>query len=323
MATLMPQININLTGVEANEILFDPIFMDGGSMTDFKVYPNVKKGAQKIYHVTELENIVREKTGCGFDPIGNMNIYDREIRVYEAKVELEQCIDEFEDTVFQTLLKSGNLRRDIQGTEIMNILSSQVQMATAKDLKAMLWFGNKATGAGRLKVVDGLLSVHIPNLVAANLCPYKNAGSGSALNAGDARIILTDVYDNQAEALYGMDDSQKVFYVSRSVYSQLRADMEAIGATGGFTSDIESGRRIDRFRGIKIEQKVQWDSLSTANSHYVVLTNPKNIVVGTDIMGDASRFKVWYNEEQEMVRIKATFMLGVDYVHPSLFSVAY
>ena len=270
-----------------------------------------------------LENIVRQKTGCGFDPVGDFNLYQRDIQVYQIKVDLEQCIDEFEQTVYADLLRSGNRKSDLQGTQIMNMLTQNVSMAMQRDLNAAMWFGNKATGTDRLAVCDGLLSVHIPNLVAANLCPYKNAGSGSALNAGDARILLTDVYDNASNALKGLPVSELKYYVSGSVYDQLIADLENIDVAGGFTQNIENGRTSLSFRGIEVIVQREWDTLSSANSHYVVLTTPQNVVIGTDLFSDLNSYQTWHDIKDEKVYLKARSVFGVNYAHPALFSVAY
>ena len=297
--------------------------MDNSQLGDFKLYPNIKQGAARIGYVEDLQNIVRQKTGCGFDPVGDFNLYQRDIQVYPIKVDLEQCVDEFEQTVFAELLRSGNRKSDIQGTQIMNILTQSVQMGMQRDLNAIMWFGNKATGTDRLRVADGLLSVHIPALVTANLCPYKNAGSGAALTAGDARVLLTDVYDNSSNALKGLPASDKKYYVSGSVYDQLIADLENIDVAGGFTQNIENGRTVLRFRGIDVVVQREWDTLSAANSHYVVLTTPQNIVIGTDLFSDLSSYETWHDRKDEKVYLKARGVFGVNYAHPALFSVAY
>ena len=59
---------------------------------------------KKMAFVTELEQIVRSYDGCGFVPVGNMDIYQRTIEVRDLRADFSQCWDEYRDTVFEELL---------------------------------------------------------------------------------------------------------------------------------------------------------------------------------------------------------------------------
>ena len=321
--TSTDEMNISFKGIEANKIFFDPIYKDMARLEGFTVMPSIKSGRQKIMGITAMEDVVRQKTGCGFSPSGDINIYEREIQVYPIKVELAQCYDEFTQTVLAEKLKTGNMQADIQGTEIQQIVTTQLNHAIQKDLKAALFFGNRASGAGRLSVIDGLWSVHIPALVAASTTPKIAAGSGSALTAGDGKALLEGVYNNATDELKGLGSSMLQFHVSGTVYDQYRMDIQSAAFSSGFVETTVNGVSTLSYNGIQLVEHREWDAATAAHSHFVMLTTPKNIVLGTDLLSDLTSFKTWYDEKDEMVYTKLNGQFGANYIHGSLFSVAY
>jgi hypothetical protein len=228
MATVNKSMSISFEGIEANMVFFDPIFEPNGSFKDYRVIPNVVS-KKKLLFVKKLEKIVQKHTGCGFTPVGKFGIYDREIEVDDIKVNIEQCVDEFKDTILEEKLKKGNLREDLTGTEIGNMMLEAVQMGLTLDYHRLFWFGDKSSLDPTYNVTDGIWSVWIPQLVNANLTPFTSALSGAPLAAGAATTILTNVYDQQSLALNGMPDTMKKFYVSKSIWNGYRADLENSG----------------------------------------------------------------------------------------------
>jgi len=115
------QLDVSFRGTEANNIFLEPVFFDDDLRGQFRVLGNVAN-KKKMVFVQDLENIVRKYSGCGFNPVGSVDIYQRTIDVEKMKVDLEMCWDEFEDTVFEELLKTGTRLPDVSGTLIENIL---------------------------------------------------------------------------------------------------------------------------------------------------------------------------------------------------------
>ncbi len=136
-------------------VFFDPIFEPDGSFQNYRVIPNVVS-KKKLLFVQKLEKIVQKHTGCGFTPVGKFGIYDREIEVDNIKVNIEQCVDEFADTILEEKLKKGNLREDLTGTEIGNMMLSSVQMGIALDYHRLFWFGDKASLDPAYNVTNGI-----------------------------------------------------------------------------------------------------------------------------------------------------------------------
>jgi hypothetical protein len=320
------QFQVNFVGDEANELFLEPVFFDDEITNQFRVMPNVVT-KKKMGFVQALENVVRKYSGCGFAPLGEVKAYDRSVEVEKARVDLEICWDEFEDTVYEELLKRGVRLPDITGTLIQEIITLRVQQAIRLDTQRLAYFGNTASNDPNYDLLDGLWSVHYPALVALALVPRTNTGSGAALSSGDGFDILRAVYDQAPLQLKGLPMNQKVINVTGSVYTQFREDVEDGGGGDYGLLRLIDGVEQLTFRGIPVIPQWRWDeilaNLNVAQAHYVEYTTPMNKVIATDVANPATELSTWYDEKDEKVYTKSRFKMGVNYIHHSLISVGY
>lgn len=320
------QLDVSFRGTEANNIFLEPVFFDDDLRGQFRVLGNVAN-KKKMVFVQQLENIVRKYSGCGFNPVGSVDIYQRTIDVEKMKVDLEMCWDEFEDTVFEELLKTGTRLPDVSGTFIENILLTRTQQAIRNDITRLSYFGDQSSNNPNFDSLDGFWTVYYPQLVAQDLVPRCNTGSGTNLAAGDGFAILRDVYDQAPLQLKGLPANQKVFNVTQSVYSQLREDIENGGGGDYGLLQLINGVEQFTFRGVTVIPQFRWDDiatgLGTTKPHYVEYTTPQNKVLATDVLSPETALELWYDQKDEKVYIKARFKMGVNYIHPSLISLGY
>lgn len=324
--TELGQFAVSYRGDLANEILLEPVFFDSELRSSFRIMPNVTN-RRKMQFVEKLENVVRKYTGCGFTPIGNMSVYDREIEVQRMKIDMKICWDEFKDTVFEELLNQGTRLPDLTGTQIESILIGRIQQALRLDLERLAFFGNTASNDPNYDSVNGLWTVYYPELVAEALSPRTNTGSGSDLAAGDGIDILRAVYDQAPNELKALPANQKVFNVTHSVYNQYLVDIEEGGGADYGLLTMINGVQTLQFRGIPVMPYHRWDgiltALGTTKPHYVEYTTPLNRVLATDITDPGTDLSIWYEQKDEEVYMKGRWKMGVNYVHHSLVSLGY
>ena len=324
--TELGQFAVSYRGDLANEILLEPVFFDSELRSSFRIMPNVTN-RRKMQFVEKLENVVRKYTGCGFTPIGNMSVYDREIEVQRMKIDMKICWDEFKDTVFEELLNQGTRLPDLTGTQIESILIGRIQQALRLDLERLAFFGNTASNDPNYDSVNGLWTVYYPELVAEALSPRTNTGSGSDLSAGDGIDILRAVYDQAPNELKALPANQKVFNVTHSVYNQYLVDIEEGGGADYGLLTMINGVQALQFRGIPVMPYHRWDgiltALGTTKPHYVEYTTPFNRVLATDITDPGTDLSIWYDQKDEEVYMKGRWKMGVNYVHHSLVSLGY
>ncbi len=321
------QIDVTFRGEEASTMFIEPIYMDDDLRSQFRIIPNVVS-KKKLAFAQELEKIVRSYSGCGFAPVNGLRVYDRWIEVDRAKADVVMCWEEFRDTIYEELLKTGTSIGDLTGTQLFQIAETLVRNAVKKDNLRLAFFGNKADTDPAYDCVDGFWTVIVPAFVTANQCPYFNSGSGAALSAGDGIEHLRTVYDNQDIRLAALPEMMKKFWVSGTVYRQYLVDLEDGGGADGGWQMLQNGTKALMFRGIEVKPQWSWNEIMSSefasdDSHLIMLTAPQNLAMATDVNDPESQFRIWYDEEDEQVKIKARWKHGFQVVHPSLLSVAY
>jgi hypothetical protein len=320
-------LDVQFRGEEANTIFIEPIYMDDDLRSQFRIIPNVTS-KKKLAFVQELEKIVRSHTGCGFSPVGSTRVYERWIEVDKAKADVAMCWEEFKDTVYEELLKKGLSMGDLTGTLLMQISEAMVKNAIKKDNQRLAWFGDKADDDPAYDCVDGFWRVILKAFVDADQCPYFDTGSGTALSAGDGIEMLRTLYSNQDVRLRGLPDETKKFWVSGTIWEQYQTDLEDGGGADGGWQMLQSGKKMLTFRNIEVKPMWLWSEImaqdfSQDNAHLALLTTPQNLAMGTDFQDAESQLRMWYDEEDEMVKTKARWKHGFQVVHPQLLSVGY
>jgi hypothetical protein len=332
--TVMNERRFQFTGDSANEILMDPVFFDDDLISQYKLMPNVVS-KKRIGFVENLEKIVRKYSGCGFTPVGNLNVYERTVEVEKMKIDMEMCFDEFQDTVFEETLRRGSRIADLRGTLMYDIWIEKIREALRLDIERIYHFGNASSSDPDYDQMNGWWTVHIPALVAANLIPRKDTGSGSLLTAGNGIAVIRDVVDNAPNELKALPNNMKVINVTGYVYQRYIQDLED-GSNTTYAGDqgfltLVNGVQVATFRGIPVVPKWRWDTilendLSVTVPNYVEYTTPMNKIIATDTAQtnlSASELTVWFDEDSETVKTKIRFKLGGTYAHPSLISVGY
>ena len=135
-------------------MFLEPVFFDTDNTNEFRMMGNVSN-KKKMGFIQAMENIVRRYSGCGFNPIGSLDIYDREIEVFHLKADVELCWDEFEDTVFEEFLKPGVDISNLQGTQLEQFLVLRVRQAIRLDNQRLAYFGNRASVDPNYDSVNG------------------------------------------------------------------------------------------------------------------------------------------------------------------------
>ena len=327
MPTEQGSLNINFVGDRADTVFLKPLFLGMEEEGMFRVMTNVVH-KRKVGFVNNLSKILQDDTGCGFTPKGNLDMYERTVEVEALKVNLKQCSDELENTIWEESMRKGNDKNNLQGTALSNIALIKIRQGIQLDCSRLFWFGDKSSTNVDYNLVDGMWSVHIPQLVNDNKIPYINSGSGDPLAADEATDILERMHNNQDIALLGIPDLQKRFFVSRSVYQSYMKDLEQLGGGDAGRTALINGVSTLAYRGIALVQMPYWDQydsvdLGRPDSHRVILTTPTNLVIATDLQSSKNSVRIWFDEDSEETKYKVKFKFGTSFVHPSLMVAAY
>ena len=329
MTTELGQFNISVQGATANRVYLDPIFKDVQPLEAdiFQVMPNVVDRRNMVF-VGPLDDYLRKRIGCGFDPAGNLNISERQIETYKVKGETQQCWDEFEDTILMEALNKGVDMGDMTGTLMQQIIFNRMTQGAARQVNKLCWFGDRSKADKTINIVDGLWSVHIPKLQANNLIRVVDSNSGTPLGSGGAIDLLDAVLDSATNELKGTAVGDRRLIVSNNVAEQLEKDIRnGVAGDSAFIREVEDGRMEMRFRGVVIVPMLRWQGLyeqylGVADANLVLYTVRQNLILATDRLSDVTSIDGWYEKKEEVTYFRTAFKLGFNYIHPKLMVAA-
>jgi len=329
MGTINRSLDVTWTPKNGvNKLFFEPVWQSMLKLDTFRVLPNISD-KKKLGFIKKLTKILQKAEGCKFTPKGSMEIYDRTIEVDSVKINMEQCIDQFKDTVLaENFKKTGNMKYDLTGTEIMAYIVQLIQDSLPGEYQRLFWFGDKSSDDPTLNLTNGFWSVYAEQLVDDDLSPYVDSNSGAPLAPDDGLALLKKMYEEQAKVLKGLPASEKRFYVTNSVWEAVQNDYEALGGGDAGRVQTISGVTTMQYRGIQIIQDCNWDTimeddLGKVDSHLALLTTPNNLIMATNMKSDLNKVEVWYDRKDELNYIKVNGKFGTNFVHPAFFVIAY
>lgn len=304
----------------------------------YRVMPNIKV-KRNLYLPGTLQNIVKKYSSCGFSAAGGtMTITDKVLDVEKLKVNLELCVNEFDDTFIEEQMKTGVDINDMTGTVIEEITLRKVAEGIKEDIGRVAWFGSDASGSTNYDWFDGWIQLGIDDSTnlgqfvdMSTISGVENTSTG-VLESGGSLALLRNMWENQSKVLRQMPKASKKFYVTSTVYDNLITSYEDTNSSLGLTK-LTDGSETLMFRGVEVVEVTGWDTqladannpqASTIGDNLVVYTMPQNLVIGTDVSDPAAQLKVRSNDDDdEQLKIISKFKMGVQIVHPELMSIAY
>lgn len=338
-------LTTNFTHTYAGRELITEIFFqpeeDNWTVENFyRIMQTVDK--TNVYLPQSLRKILRKYTTCGFSATGGVTtIDDKVISTEKIKANLEQCVDEFTDTIFAEAMKTGVDVDELSGTVIDSIIREQFVKGLTSDIHRLVWFADSADADADWDQFDGWIRRFVASSADIGADCFVDM-DGTAFETGDALAVdgalgLFRQLDSAASAvLDNMADAR--WYVTRSVAKNYAASLEDQGNEVG-QLNLESGITNMQFRGRNVVVVPEWDvnladatnpwATSSGNtieigSNLIVLTSPQNLVVGTDVTSPSNEFKIRYNDDDdEKMKVISKMKLGAQFVHPELVCLAY
>lgn len=330
MANVTMTANTEINGVQTFGFLQKPIIeAPDNPWMGWSRYTNVTYRKFKLLMHNSLRNIIQaDNGGCGWNPKGNMDIYDRTLEIHGQKVELELCAKDFNCTELEELLNTGVRKADITGTQIARMVINLAMQGQKYDLWLGSWFGERGAAREYANTMDGIWT-YVKELVDGDYIPYVDSNSGSALDTDDIIELLKNVKTNAADVLDSCPINDRVMYVNRDVYEALECaySTDPKCCTEITQRQLQNGLTSLSFMGITLEKVSVWNDFfrleGLTNQNYVLYTVRNNLAIGTNRESDMSTIDVWYEKKEQKNCLRAEFEFGTNFVHTELLSVAY
>jgi hypothetical protein len=261
------------------------------------VQPGIKSAAA----INILGSTINAMAGaCGWNPSGSTALTQRNITVVDLQIPEAICLTDLEAYYTQKMMNPGSYNETIPFEGIYAEEKADQIQALVDDLA---WKGNTSTGTGNLALVDGFIKL----LTAANGC-VESAYSGS-FAAGTIIDAVDDMVAKVPSDVIDLADLKLlVGYEVYRLYAKALRDANLFHYTGAEGADFRM-----MIPGTNVEI-VAVRGLNNTNKAY--LTPASNLYMGTDLLNDAENFAIWYSQDNDEVRFKAKFKMGVQVAFP-------
>lgn len=270
--------------------------LGGFSISKMEKQLGIKTKAKINYMSTDAT--FQDGSNCGFSPSGSTEFTQREIETGIIKEELEFC---FKVLWGKYLENQYRVQADPQAMPFEQEITDELVAKINKKLEKAVWQGDKTSSDADLNKFDGLLKI----LNGENTVVSVNATGSTAYDK------IKDVIMAIPEEVL---DKDVVVMVSPELYREFAMNLVD---KNFYHYDPQNGAVTDAgflFPGTNIRvEKVN----GLAGTKKIVATYWKNLFYGADLLGEEERFRLWYDEEDEMFRFRALWNSGTQVAFPN------
>lgn len=288
--------NINTSALsnyveEHNIPLINQIVLGGSIIQDMTVQPNIKSKAR--IHYLNTDPTFQDGSHCGFNAAGSAALTEREIETGIIKVNYEFCNNELIGKYAEYLTRIAAGAEDLGfERELIDSIIANIQ----KKLEKMIFQGNKDNS----DMFNGLIKV------------AKDAGvSEDVLTKSDgAYANIKQVYMSLPEEAI---DKGATIYVSPATYREFTQELVAKNLFH-YAGPVDAAPTSIVFPGTDVKVK---KTAGLAGTDYIFAGVSKDWFYGCDMEGANEEIKVWFSNDQDVVRMKVLFNAGVQVAFPN------
>ena len=292
----------------------------------FRIEQDIQS-SKTFYKTGRLNKITKKSVDCNTgDTATGVAISSVVLSVTQMEAELSQCKAPFESSIYEAALKKGYDVYNLEGTQIQTLLLEVFGMAVADDLYRQIFLNDTTLTNSDYTAYDGVFKTLKAGALAAD-GTVRVAASISDTDINQTNILTTlDTYvDAQNSVLkYNYTPDQKRMYVTDPIYRALETKYTTLGNLESSKTELINGISTLKFRGIPvvnlltIGDYINLDfatgSPATANDNRIILTNPQNHIIGTDMMTDTTSAEFWYERKDKKNYCRLNYRAGYKYI---------
>jgi len=281
--------------------------LEGRTVNYITVQPDIKSSAS----INIIDSTLVAAAGsCGWDAAGTTALSQRDLSVCPIKINESICLDTLESYYTQKMMNAGSYNEEIPFEQMYSEEKADKIQAMIEDI---LWKGDTVSGSGNLALCDGFINL-FENTAASGSTVAGNTGSVTAITAAN----VVDVIDAMIAVIPAdiIDADNLVLFLGYEVY---RTAAKALRDANLFHYDGAEGDFEMVWPGTNVKV-VAVRGLNNQNKMF--LSTASNFYMGTDLLNDAEDFKIFYSEDNDEVRFRSKFKMGVQVAFPD-FVVAF
>ena len=270
--------------------LINQVVLGSSIVRDMTTQTGVKTKAR--IHYLSTDPTFQDGSACGFNAAGTAALTEREIETGLIKINMEFCQKELLGKYAEYLIRISAGAEDLGfEKELMDSIVANIQ----KKLEKMIFLGDKDNS----DMFNGLIKVS------------KDAGvSEDVLTKSDgAYANIKQVYMSLPEEAI---EKGATIYVSPATYREFTQELVAKNLFH-YSGPIDAAPTSIIFPGTDVKVK---KAAGLAGTDYIFAGVSKDWFYGCDLQDANEELKLWYSDDDDVVRIKALWNTGLQVAFP-------
>lgn len=298
------------------------------SALGFRIEQDIQS-SKTFYKTGRLNKITKKAVDCNTgDTATGVAISSVVLSVTQMEAELSQCKSVFESSIYEAALKKGYDVYNLEGTQIQELMLEIFGDAVANDLYRQIFLNDTTLTNSDYTAYDGIFKKLKAGYLAAD-GTTRVAASISNTDINSANIVATlDSYVNAQKSplKYNVSNSEKRFYVTDPIYRAWESKLTEIGSLESSKTQLIDGIDALKFRGIPMVNLTQIDEYilqdfsttspqsSATDDNRIILTNPQNHLIGTDLLTSTANAEFWYERKDKKNYCRLGYRAGYNYI---------
>ena len=278
------------------------MIMDGGI-----VIPNAKSVVAIPIMDTDA---VFGTQSCSFDASGTTTFSQRSISVGKVKVEEKICPKDLEAYFTQEALRAGSTYEDFGNADFQKAYLDKKNARIASQIETAIWQGNTSSATANLNKFDGLSKLIVAGSpVDANVSGYTGIATITAgITAANVVAATEGIYKAIPAAVLAKGDVK--IFVGNDWYRTLILAYRALNLFSYNPQDTMAQSFVLPGTAVEI---VSVNGLNSTNEAFAISLS--NMALAVDLEGEENNYKMWYSEDNNDVRFRCEFKIGVNVAH--------
>jgi hypothetical protein len=266
------------------------------------VQPDIKSSAS----INIIDSTLSLQAGaCGWNEAGTTALTQRDLSVCPIKINESICLDTLESYYTQKMMQPGSYNEEIPFEQIFSEEKAGKINAVIDDI---IWKGDTVSGSGNLALCDGFI-VLADSLSASTVA--GNTSSATSITAANVIDLVDDMVAAVPSDIIDADDLHIFMgYEVYRLYSKALRDANLFHYTGAEDQGEDFSQMVPgtNVRAIAVR------GLNGTNRMF--LSRAANLYFGTDLLNDSEEFRIFYSEDNDEVRFRAKWKMGVQFAFP-------
>jgi len=247
---------------------------------------------------------------CSFEPSGTTTYTQRTVTVGKIKVEEKLCPKDLEVYFTQEALKAGSTYEDFGSADFQKVFLEKKNARIASQLETALWQGDLTGATNNIKKFDGLQKLIASAAVDANVSGFTGVATITTVTGANVIAATEGIYKAIPVAVLNKGDVK--IFVGNDWYRLLIMAYRALNLFAYNPQDTNARSFVLPGTDIEI---VAVNGLNTTGDAYAISLS--NMCLAVDMVDEEMSYKMWYSEDNNDVRFRAEFKMGVNVAFPS------